>query len=142
MLLYGSWIFFLELLFHIDYFSHKLNQLMISFIVSVCRMMRNYFLFFCTQNDSVDAIDCKSLTCRLCSTNTTIIHVFVFNVDDVFCFFTLVILVRAKVFPCSFSVLLISDSLPRIVWCSNISRRPCWTNHRFPCIADCVGGAE
>jgi len=142
VLLDCSWIFFLELAFHIDYFSHKLDQLVISFIVGVCRMVRNDFLFLCSQNGSVDAVDCESLTGRLCGTNTAIIHVFVFNVDYVFCFFTFVILVGAKVFSRSFSVLLGSHSLRRIAWCSNIPRRSSWANHRFPCITDCVGRAE
>lgn len=113
---------------------------MISFVVHVVGIMRDYLLPLDRDvwSWSTDSIDCKSLTGCLGGTNSTVIHILILDVNDVFCSLIFVVLVGTIIFPSPISILRLDlDLLIGNNW-SNISRRPDWTNHRLSGIVDDV----
>ena len=114
---------------------------MVSFVVHVIRIMRDYLLSLDWDrwSWSADSIDCEPLTSCLSGTDSTVIHILILNVNDVFRSLIFVVLVGAIVFPGSISILRLDLDLLIGSNRSNISRRPDWTNHRLSDIVNNIG---
>ena len=86
------WFGFFELLLEENDVFHESSELFGLTIIIVLRVFGHYFVIFALDMKFVDS---KALAGCLGGTDSAVVHIFLFNMNDVFCFFASVILVCA-----------------------------------------------
>lgn len=148
MILDAPWILLFEFDLSSDDFLHEFGQFVVSLVVGVGGVMRDDLLLIFSRKAllsgcRIDAIDSEALAGSLRSAYATIVHILIFDVNDVLGLLVFVRLVLTEMFTSSLRVLLGSHSLSRMVTDrrGDIPGRTDRTDHRLPSIGNCIGRA-
>jgi hypothetical protein len=148
VILDGPWVLLFELCLRSDDFLHEFCQFVVSLVVRVSGVVRDGLLLVfgreCLLSGcGIDAIDSEALAGGLRGAYSAVVHILIFDVDDVLSLLVFVRLVLAEVLTSPLRILLGLHSLGRVVSGrrSDIPRRARRTDHRFPSIGHSIGRA-